>query len=72
VTNIELLDRYIRESGLKRKKIAECLGITLNGLKKKTTGQHEFKASEIQVLCVLLGINTSDEKERIFFARNGE
>ena len=68
MTNTLLLEEYIKNSGLKRSKLASYLGITLAGLKKKTTGQREFKASEIQILCNLLGIESADENDRIFFA----
>lgn len=65
--NIEALDKRIRESGLKRKKIAESLGLTLAGLKKKTSGRSEFKASEVSLLCQLLGISSVEDKDKIFF-----
>ena len=72
MTNTKLLEWYITESGLKKQKIAEVLGITLNALKKKIKGEREFKASEIQKVCDLLHISTLSEKDRVFFATSVE
>ena len=72
MTDTELLDFYIKQSGLKRGKIASTLGITMAALKKKTDGDREFKASEIKVLCSVLGIRDRNVIDRIFFASNGE
>ena len=67
MTDVKLLDSYIKNSGLKRGKLAASLGISMNSLKKKTNGEREFKASEIKILCDLLGIRAKDDMERIFF-----
>lgn len=68
MTDTDLLEGCIKTSGLKRGKIADALGISMNALKKKTTGKREFKASEIKILCDLLAIRDSDTKDRIFFS----
>ena len=68
MTDVKLLESYIRSSGLKRGKLAESLGISMQALKKKTTGAREFKASEIKTLCTVLGINDPATVDRIFFA----
>ena len=68
MTNTKLLESYIRKSGLKRGKIAESMGVSMNTLKKKTSGNREFKATEIKTLCDLLGIHDAEEVDRIFFA----
>ena len=68
MTNTELLERYIRESGYKKGKLAESLGISLNSFGLKVQGAREFKASEIQTLCSMLGIVEVAEKDRVFFA----
>ena len=67
MTDTKLLEFYIRRSGLKRGKLADSLGISMAALKKKTNGEREFKASEIKILCDMLGIRSSDEMERVFF-----
>lgn len=68
MTNTEKLEYYIKKSGYKKGFIAEKLGLSLNAFGKKISGKREFKASEIQTLCTLLGIVGSEEKERVFFA----
>ena len=67
MTNTELLDRYIRDSGYKKSKLANALGITYAGFGKKCKGETEFKASEIQILCNMLGIEGGAEKDSVFF-----
>ena len=68
MTNTGLLEQRIKESGYKKGYLAKCLGISLAAFSHKIKGVHEFKASEIQTICCLLGIKDIDEKERIFFA----
>lgn len=68
MTNTDLLEKRIRESGLKKSYIAKVLGITLKTLANKIMNRCEFKASEIDALCELLGITDLAEKEAIFFA----
>lgn len=60
------LDGAIERSGLKHKAIAEKLGITAQGFRKKRKGVTEFKVSEVNVLTELLTL-TDEEKEDIFF-----
>lgn len=68
MTNTKLLNEKIAESGLKRKFIAEKLGLSTYGLQRKIENVTEFKASEISALCDVLDIKTATEKEKIFFA----
>ena len=68
MTNTALLNQLIKESGLKKKYIAEQLGITGYGLQKKIENLSEFKSSEISIMCDLLNINSLKQKETIFFA----
>lgn len=66
---LELLQKKIDQSGLKLTYVAERLGISYQGLKKKLDGDTEFKASEIAILKDVL--NLSDvEVQDIFFADN--
>ena len=69
MTDTILLNEIIQNSGYKRKFLAGQLGITPFGLDKKINNVTEFKASEIDKLCSLLGIKTLSEKERIFFVK---
>lgn len=71
MTDVELLNAKIDESGLKRNFIAEQLGITPQGFYLKTSGKNEFTASQIQKLCDLLRITTQREIKAIFFCQKG-
>ena len=68
MTDTELSEKYIKDSGYKKGKLADSLGISLNAFAKKVKGEREFKASEIQILCNMLGIVEAVDKERVFFA----
>lgn len=68
MTNTELLNQRIDESGLKKSYIAKALGIRTDTLSRKINNEREFKASEINTLCDILGIESLEEKEHIFFA----
>lgn len=69
MTNTELLEQRIAESGYKKSYIAKAIGLkSAYGLAKKIRNENEFKAKEINALCDLLKIDSLDEKERIFFA----
>lgn len=67
MTNTVLLERKIRESGLKRSYLAQKLKLSYYGLQRKIQGKSEFKTGEVQILCEELSIN-SDEMRVIFFA----
>lgn len=68
MTNPSVLEEKIRSCGMKKSWIAKQLGISPTCLWKKMRGDREFKASEMQTLCDLLGIKTMDEMAKIFFA----
>lgn len=72
MTNTDLLQEKINESGLKIGFIAKNLGISYHWLKKKISGEVPFKAYEIQILCDLINITDLEEKDAIFFAKNVE
>ena len=69
MTNWELLERKINESGLRRAFIYEKVGISRSGWnhKKKTKGN--FSTTQITALCDVLRIKKLSEKEEIFFAK---
>lgn len=69
MTDTLKLKGAIVASGLSRKQVAEQMGISAYSLHKKIHNITEFKASEIQSLCQLVGILNKDE---IFFASNVE
>ena len=68
MTNTKELNKRIKKSGLKKSYIAITLGIAVSTLSRKISGKLDFKASEIDTLCNLLGIESLEEKEAIFFA----
>ena len=67
MTNIEKLKKRIKDAGLKKGYIAKVLGIDPSTLSRKLAGKSDFTAREIDILCNLLGIDTLEEKEEIFF-----
>lgn len=71
MTNKELLEKAIRAKGLKKKFLAQKIGLTPAGFCNCLNNRAEFKASQIDTLCDLLGIVDLVEKEAIFFANFG-
>lgn len=71
MTNKELLEKAIQEKGLKKSFLAEKIGLTPAGFYNCLNNKAEFKASQINTLCELLGISDLTEKEAIFFADGG-
>ena len=67
MTDTEKLNKYIEDSGLKKTYIAKTLGIRPDTLSNKIANRADFKATEINALCALLGIEDLEEKEAIFF-----
>lgn len=70
MTNTKILEKAIKDSGLKKGHIAERLGVSRAGLINLINNRSEFKASQIQVLCDLLGL-TEEQRNAIFFAVSG-
>ena len=52
--NLELLEMKIKESGLKKKWIAEQLDITYNSLRRKLKGEINFSKLELEKLNSIL------------------
>ena len=67
MTNKALLDKRIAKSGYKKSYIAKVLGITPETLSRKISNNSYFNINEMRALCELLGINTPEEKDLIFF-----
>lgn len=72
MTNTEALRKLITEKGFKLKFVAEYLGLSAYGFNLKLQNKQEFKTSEVAALCGLLGIESLEEKERIFFAKKDD
>jgi len=69
MTNTIKLRNKIEDSGLKYGYIAKKIGISRFALNKKINNESEFKSSEILIICEILGVESLDEKEAIFFAK---
>lgn len=70
MTNTELLEKKIEESGKKKKYLAEKCGLSENGFRNCCRNKAEFKTSHIKILCAELGITKLTEKEAIFYAES--
>ena len=71
MTNTELLEQKIEESGKKKKYLARKCGLSYAGFRNCCTNKAEFKASQIDVLCEELNIADLEERFAIFFAKIG-
>lgn len=71
MTNKEMLEQAIRGKGLKKSFLAEKIGLTPAGFYNCLNNRAEFRASQINTLCELLGIEDLQTKEAIFFAGDG-
>ena len=65
--NYNLLNQEIRKSGKKLKAIAEDLGLSYSGLRRKLDGVNEFNRTEIETLCRVLNLNTAEDRDKVFF-----
>lgn len=72
MTNTVLLNEYIKKSGLKLYCISEKMGLSRFGFANKVKGKNEFTASEIEKLCAILNIDSLEDRQRIFFAKEVE
>ena len=69
MTDTNQIEKLISDKGLKKCYIAEELGLSSYGFMKKVNNVTEFKPSEIVKLCELLGVDTAEDRERLFFRR---
>lgn len=72
MTDTALLRQIIEGKGFKYSYIAKEMGLSAFGLSKKIDNINEFKTSEVDTLCRILGIKDLKLKERIFFARTDD
>ena len=70
MTNTELLEKKIKESGKKVGYLAEKVGLSYAGFRNCVTNKSEFRAAHIDILCKELNIDLKEMK-RIFFANSG-
>ena len=71
MTNTELLEMKIKESGKKKSYLAQKVGLTRAGFRNCCINKSEFRTSQVQILCEELGITSLKEKQAIFFANVG-
>lgn len=67
MVDTRLLEKRIEESGLKKKHIAKELGISGRTLTMKLKGSVEFRSSEQKKIMDILGIETIEEMNDIFY-----
>lgn len=68
MTDTTKLNRIIEQSGLKKRFIAETMGLSPYGLSLKINNINEFKTGEIERLCDILRIEDVNDRDAIFFA----
>ena len=68
MTNTALLEKLIKDSGLKLSFIALKLGISRTALYKKIKGLVQFTGPEIKIMCRLLNLKTWAKIEPVFFS----
>ncbi|MBO5969754.1 MAG: toxin-antitoxin system, antitoxin component, Xre family protein [Clostridia bacterium] len=71
MTNTELLESKIKSSGKKIGYLAEKCGMSHQHFRRCCNNEAEFRASQIESLCVELGISNLKERQAIFFAKSG-
>lgn len=66
MVGMELLEVYIKDSGLKKEYLANKMGITNQAFYLKLKGERKFKINEIAILIDCLGISSDSDKVKIF------
>lgn len=69
MTNTVLLEKLIKEAGLKKKYIAKQLDISPYSLTKKIRNESEFTSGQIDIICNILKISSPTRKCEIFLAK---
>lgn len=70
MTNTELLEQAIAESGLKKSFLAMKLGVSRQSFTAILAGKKELRASQIYKLSAMLRL-TNERRDAIFFAEPG-
>lgn len=68
MTDTARLQMLISESGLKKNYIAKVLGVTAETLSRKIRNKSNFNSCEIKKLSEVLGIDSFEDINEIFFA----
>ena len=67
MTNTELLEEKIKQSGLKKGFIAKKIGVAPNTLTALINNKSEFKVKQMRTICEILQISDEEEIHAIFF-----
>lgn len=67
MTDVQYLEKLIKESGKKREYLAEKLGLSRQSFSAKCNGKSEFNATQMRILCEELKIVDLEVKEAVFF-----
>ena len=70
MTNTDLLNQKIAQSGKKKQYLAERCGLSRAGFRNCCINKAEFTAGQIQILCDELNITSLKERQAIFFAKS--
>ena len=71
MTNTELFEIKVKESGKKKGYLAQRCGLSRAGFRNCEINKSEWSASQIDILCEELAITSLREKDAIFFAKSG-
>lgn len=71
MTNTELLNEAIAESGKKKGYLAKKVGLSRAGFRNCEINKAEWTASQIEILCLELNITSLKRRQAIFFAKLG-
>lgn len=66
--NANALKGRIMEKGLTQGKLAEKIGISQNTMTSRICGHSSFRVDEVKKICCILGIESSEEKAKIFLS----
>lgn len=67
MVNSSAFIKAVERSGMTMHCIAEIMGIPFISLEMKSRNVTEFFTSEIESFCLVVGVSTRNEKEKIFF-----
>ena len=66
--NANTLKGRIIEKGLTQEKLAEKIGMSQNTMSSRICGRSSFRVDEVKKICCILGIESSEEKAKIFLS----
>ena len=66
--NIDLYEKAVSNSGLKKKAIAQEMGFSTITLRNKVTEKTDITGKEIMKLCKILNISSAQQKVDIFLS----